>query len=463
MDLKNIQDVVNNYYCVGCGACAVHGKGASMELNKYGEYLPDAGAFQSSKEVAEVCPFLNPEWDEDHLAEDSFGTEYPHHSKIGFHAGCYGARVLDRGIREGGTSGGMGTWVALDLLRRGKIDGVIHAKAIERKKGSDPFFKYDISRSEVEVRAGAKTRYHVMEISGVMREVRETPGNYLFIGVPCFCKAVRRLQKIDPLIKERVRYVFSLVCGHYKSVNWTLSLGWGAGVAPEDLSVFQYRTKGEGIEARAYVFQATKKDGSVVQKDSAEVVGGKFNAGAMMLNACDFCDDVVGETADLTIGDAWLPKFAHDPGGTNLLIPRTKEMHDALLDGANRGEIKIQEISADEAASSQSGGFRQRREGLSYRLAKAQRAGKPTPIKRVEPGSVALSPLRKKIYDLRQESSKLSRESFTAALNEGDYEIYRAQMQAQFKKLRRLELLSSFWRAAFKRIATKFHAFLSKR
>lgn len=454
MSLKCIQDVVDNDYCVGCGACAYLNR-SSMELNRYGEYQPTIlkGAVEADLEAS--CPFLKPEWNEDVLADELFSPQHPKHEGIGTYIQCYGARVLSPEIRQAGTSGGVGTWIALALLRHGLIDGVIHAKAVEREGATAPFFKYAISRSEDAIREGAKTRYHVMQITGVMEEVRSTPGRYLFIGVPCFSKAVRRLQKLDPVIRERVRYVVSLVCGHYKSVNWTLSLGWSVGIDPVDLSAFQYRTKGLGIDARAYVFKAFAKDGRVSQQDSAAVAGGKFNAGAMMLNACDYCDDVVGETADLTIGDAWLPKFAHDPGGTNLLIARSDELHRVLLQGETEQEVELYPISANEAARSQSGGFRQRREGLSYRLAKATEAGHDVPIKRVKPGAIKLSRLRAKIYDLRQECSKLSRELFIEALESNSYENYQTKMSPHFSKLRKLEVVSSFWRAVGKRLGTK--------
>ena len=64
--------------------------------------------------------------------------------------------------------------------------------------------------------------------------------------------------------------------------------------------------------------------------DSAEAVGGKFNLGAMMLNACNYCDDVVGETADISIGDAWLPKYSFDWRGKNLLVLRNTVLSELI-------------------------------------------------------------------------------------------------------------------------------------
>jgi len=453
----DIDKIVRGGYCVGCGACAYQ-LGTSMRLNAYGEYEPalESQPPQAVKkpDACKACPFLAPEMNEDSLAEPLFASDGKHDERIGYHHAIFGGYVREGDFRAAGTSGGMGTWIGVELMRRGEIDGIIHVKpAQKRESQTDPFFRYAISRSEAQAREGAKTRYHAVEISRVMREVRESEGRYLFVGLPCMCKAVRRLQRLDPVLRERIVCVLSLVCGHLKSVNWTLSLGWGAGIHPSNIEAFQYRTKGPGIPARAYVFTATKKDppGEGHQQNSAAVVGGKFNAGAMMLNACDYCDDVVGETADITIGDAWLPRYDVDPGGTNLIIARTKKMAGILAAAREEERIHLEPITAKEAGDSQAGGFRHRREGLSYRLAKARKEGRWTPEKRVEPGAFPVSGLRKRIYDMRAKCAAVSREAFRQALDSDDYGIYERRMQPLFKKLRSMEVRSSFLRAAWGR------------
>lgn len=456
----SLHQVVDGGYCSGCGACA-YVLDAKMHLNAYGEYLPElpedhdpAGAKTTHAETA--CPFLRPDLSEDQLAENRFEGEGSHDPYIGYHIATYGGSVKEGSFRESGTSGGMGTWIGVELLKRGLIDGVIHVKPVAVREEEGPFFHYAISRTEKEIREGAKTRYHVIEISEVMSLVREHPGRYLFVGIPCLCKAVRRLQMIDPVIAERIVFVVSLVCGHLKSVNWTLSLGWGMGIHPRKLATFQYRMKGKGIPSRAYVFQGIDLAGDRVQKNSAELVGGKFNAGALMLKACDYCDDVVGEVADLTIGDAWLPKFDKDSRGTNLVIVRSKVLHNVLLEARVRRAIQLEAITAKEAADSQVGGFRHRREGLSYRLQKAREQGEWVPVKRVEPGSVELSKTRTRIYEERRQVARLSRDAFKDALEKNDYAWYVRKTKKHFRRLRRLELRSSFFRILCRRIRKLF-------
>ena len=444
--LKNqtLKDVINGNYCVGCGACAFKTSN-KMKLNQYGEYIPEFKNNEDSinDDYPHTCPSLKPELNEDILAAEHFIQHAKHDKYIGYHINIYGGYANEEGIRANATSGGMGTWIGIELLRLGLIDGVIHAKKKPDRQAQQPFFTYQISRTEDAIFSGAKTRYHVLEMSEVLNEVKSKEGKYLFVGVPCFCKAVRRLQKTDTTLAERIPFVASLVCGHYKSLNWTLSLGWGTGIHPESLKHFQYRTKAPDIPARSYVFRAFSENGEYRQEDSAKVTGGKFNAGAMMLNACDYCDDVVGETADITIGDAWLPRFDINNGGTNLIITRNPEI-DAVISNAHKeGRLQLESVTAQEAFESQAGGFRQRREGLSFRLEKAQKQNVWAPIKRVSPGGIKISSLRKKIYTERSRVAKKSRQVFVDALIKDSYQHYEKGMSTDFKKLRQLELSSS--------------------
>jgi coenzyme F420-reducing hydrogenase beta subunit len=435
-----------------------------MLLNGYGEYEPSLDEFSRNTgrlgeaDAASVCPFLLPELNEDELAKQRFAEWCDFDARIGYHHATFAGHALEGEFRSQGTSGGLGTWIAAELLSLGHIDGVIHVKPVQDRSQEDPLFAYQVSRSVEEIREGAKTRYHVVEMSQVMTEVRSTPGRYLFFGVPCMCKAVRRLQEFDSIISERIAFVVSLVCGHLKSLNWTLSLAWGSGIPPENLLDFQYRTKGPGIPARSYVFRAIARNPEqpVVQRNAATVVGGKYNAGAMMPSACDYCDDVVGETADLTIGDAWLPRFDVNDGGTNLLIVRNPALREVLQSAAESERISIEAISATEAGDSQAGGFRHRREGLSYRLAREAAAGNWTPEKRVKPGQYRVSRLRRRIYDVRSLVATKSREAFRRALDAGEYTLYVEAMQPILKKLRRLQIRSAFLRGGWKRIQRLF-------
>ncbi|MGE6698631.1 Coenzyme F420 hydrogenase/dehydrogenase, beta subunit C-terminal domain [Hyphomonas sp. NPDC076900] len=440
-DLKKVRD---GGYCVGCGACALPGgPGGKMRLTPYGEYEPDLAAAASPSQLEKACPFLAPELDEDHLAETFLDGRQQSSRELGYYNSISAAHVEEAEWRANGSSGGMVSWLAAELLRTGQIDGIIHARPVSPAPPGGPFYAYGISRTVEDVAAAAHSHYHVVEMSGVLEEVLKTPGRYLFIGVPCFVKAIRRLQTLDPRLNERIAFTIGLVCGHLKSVNWSLSLGWGAGIPPEELAAIRFREKGEDIPAKSYHF-AVRARGSddFLVRDAASIAGGRFNTGAMMLRACDFCDDVVGETADLTVGDAWLPEYQFDWRGKNMIVIRSTYLEALIHAAFDAGRLSLTPMSARQAADAQSGGFRHRREGLAYRLAGKQARGEWHPVKRsfnVRPPS----PLRRLIYTLRQGVSLISREAFVRARSAGDFGIYAGSVRRAMQRLRFVELVSA--------------------
>lgn len=450
-----LRAVLDNGLCIGCGGCAFAG-GGTMALDAFGFFtpeFPENGQHLDDKDLEKACPLLAPELNEDILA-DRFLEQTPHRdAHLGKYVDVFAAHVEEDDFRRSGSSGGMGSWVASELLRQDLVDGVIHAAPADRNGAEDPFFRYQISRSVTEVRAAAHSHYHVVETSQVLSEVKRVPGRYLFIGVPCMVKAIRRAQLADPVIAERISFTMALVCGHLKSVHWAVSLGWSAGVPPEDIGAITFRVKSENVPAKAYFFGVESKEtGETTVQDSAPMIGGKFNLGAMMPEACNFCDDVVGETADLTIGDAWLPRYAFDWQGKNMVISRNHTLHDLLTKAAEDGRISVDAMTPKEARQAQAGGFRQRREGLAYRLARARAAGRWVPEKRALPDMTRPGWIRGQIYRMRATAAQRSRLSFRKALDQRDLSLYETEMTAAFKRLRRLELFVASFRVLSMRL-----------
>jgi coenzyme F420 hydrogenase subunit beta len=455
---SEIDKVIETGRCVGCGGCAFLA-GGRMELDKFGYFRPVLPLNKQSAELANACPFLAPELNEDVLA-DRFLPDTPNRDhKLGKYFDVLAAHVEEDDFRETGSSGGMGSWIASELLNSGRIDGVIHARPVARTASEAPFFRYGISRRVEEIRRAAHSHYHVVEFSEVLVEVKRTPGRYLFIGVPCMVKAIRRAQVADSDIADRITYTLALVCGHLKSVHWALSLGWSAGIKPEDVGAITFRIKSEDVPAKAYYFQVENRaSGEGLVRNAATIVGGKFNLGAMMPEACNYCDDVVGETADVTIGDAWLPRYAFDWRGKNMVITRNNELGALIRSAKMDGRIRVEAMTAKEAVDAQSGGFRQRREGLAYRLAKDLAAGKWAPQKRSLADMERPGLLRSRIYDLRALVATRSRDAFRKALDSGDFSIYEAEMAGTMRRLRWLELFASAPRA----ISVRFRAMFAK-
>src|SRR4028119_516046 len=177
------KDIVRSGVCIGCGSCVAQADASSaqMNLDHYGHFKPAGSAEgfrRKTVSFAQTCPFSPSARNEDELADDLFPDAEHHHSSTGRFRAAYVGYVADEDFRERGSSGGMVSWVATELLRAGLIDAVAHVRAVENPQNEGRFFRYDISRTEEEIRDGAKSRYYPVELSDVLRTIRAIPGRY---------------------------------------------------------------------------------------------------------------------------------------------------------------------------------------------------------------------------------------------------------------------------------------------
>jgi len=404
-------DVVGAGLCVGCGACAA-GSGA-LAFDRRGLLTPSGDwAKARSDGFARICPFSPAARNEDEIAADRFPAPTHRDAQIGSYEQAYVGHVAEDGFRANGSSGGMVSWVAAELLRRGLVDGVAHVVAAD--PGHDGrFFSYRVSRSEAEIGAGAKSRYYPVELSQVLAEIRAVQGRYAIVGVPCFIKAVHLLRREEPLLAQRIPFTLGLFCGHMKSARFVESFAWQLGAPFEQVKAVEYRLKNPDRPANWYTAHLTLADGSARWQDWWHLADGDWGAGFFQNPACNYCDDVVAETADISFGDAWVEPYSSDGRGTNVVIARSPLLDDMLREGIARGQLALSPVDSAFVVETQAAGLRHRREGLAYRL----RVFPPRlPLqKRVQPASVAPPLRRRLIYRFRAAISVWSHRVFALA------------------------------------------------
>ncbi|MBV9882228.1 MAG: Coenzyme F420 hydrogenase/dehydrogenase, beta subunit C-terminal domain, partial [Sphingomonadaceae bacterium] len=400
--------------CIGCGACAVPG---AMTWDRNGHLKPRGDAAPPGAGFARICPFSSAAENEDALAARLFAGAAERDRRIGRFEAAYVGHA-EPAFRAAGSSGGMVSWVAAALLEQGLVDGVAHVAPTDPESGR--FFAYRISRDVAQLRRGAKSRYYPVELSEVLAEIRQVPGRYAVAGVPCFIKAVQLRRAADPLLADRISFTLGLFCGHAKSALLVESFAAQLGVGIGEVAALDYRRKDESRPANWYRTELVLKDGTKRAQDWWHLADGDWGAGFFQNPACDFCDDVVSETADISFGDAWLEPYASDGRGTNVVIVRTPALHDLLRAGMAGGQLQLAPVDADFVAATQAAGLRHRREGLGWRL--ARRRG-PRPVKRVAPQGRL--PLRRRlVYRMRQAIMRWSPRMLRLARAEARPDVY---------------------------------------
>lgn len=433
-----VDKVIDGNYCVGCGLC----QHAAPE--EFSTFLDSIGRVQATRigylqdSIAEhVCPFSDQGPHEDELAALLFSNASNHSPEIGAYAALYAGHVEEGQFRQNGSSGGMGTWIITELLRLQLVDVVV---SVGPNDGTYAFqFANSVTIDELGLRS--KSRYYPVTIGNELNDAFRF-NRVAIVGLPCFIKGIRRLAEVKPDIKRRIAFTVALVCGHLKTRAFGQLLAWQLGVHPSALSSIDYRLKLPDRAASRYGVTVWSHEGRKIEAPMEGLIGQNWGHGLFKVAACDYCDDVFGETADISIGDAWLPQYESDSAGTNIVVVRNAVLVQLIEIARGAGRLHLEPVPAAAVAASQAGGLRHRRDGLRYRLALKKHAGLWVPNKRVTPSLDHLPEKTQAIQDARMNLRDLSHALFMSALQKNDLQIFVVGIRPVIAVLDRLQRLS---------------------
>jgi coenzyme F420-reducing hydrogenase beta subunit len=412
--------VLNSELCVGCGLCAgLSSAVLQMNVTPRGEYQPSLRDGHTWTEVPasvqEVCPFSGAGPDEDALGKDEFdGRPGMNHSpQLGYYLRTEAAWVTDDAKRVGSSAGGLGTWIVHHLLENRIVDGVF---CVTESATDQALFEYRLVRDPAELAASRKSKYYPVEMSKILEELVNTEGRFAIVALPCFAKGLRLAMRAGLVPKEKIHCIIGLFCGHLKTRQFAHYLIRSCGLHEKDTVAVDFRKKVLDDRASEYAFEAraSRPDGTIESRQvrMRDVRFGNWGLNGFMLKACECCDDVVAELADISLGDAWLPEFVQDGRGTNLIITRRADLATIIAQGVASGELAVKPVSAAAVIASQDGGFRQRRQGLAYRLHLARQKGEWRPAKRVKPDGHSLKLYSRLIQHLRIRIAEATKAQF---------------------------------------------------
>lgn len=401
-------DLTDNKYDFGTGSWAVENKKITMKMDEYGEYHPQPinNTVNFSQEEVEklkqTCLSFSSKNEDDISAQLYRALPNIHYQReLGYYSHLYVGHVLEGNYRENGSSGGFGTWILVQLLKQGEIDGVIQ---VTKSSASDKLFEYGISTTVEEIISGAKTKYYPVEYSEAVRKVESQSGHYAIIGLPSYIMEIRLLMEQNPILKQRIRFTVGLICGHQKSARFADFLAWQCGILPGKLKSINFRKKTSDSPASNYNIEVVGEINGVertISKPMSELVGRDWGQGLFKVRASDFTDDVMNETADITLGDAWLPKYDQDSQGNNVMIVRNPIIQNVISKGIESGVINVDEVDAETIFQSQKSHYQHTRTELGYRLYTQKKRQRWIPPKRVNPSN-SFPWMRRMIQNQRQ-------------------------------------------------------------
>lgn len=436
MSQNVVNTIVANEFCIGCGICAgiCPQNALVMKFNEYGEYNPylENDCLERCELCLHVCPFHYNNENENVLGTSLYDNteDIKHLSETGYYLDSFVGYSPD--FRQNSASGGMATWLLTTLLRENFVDYVITVNA---HKDPDQLFQYTIFDDEKSILTSSGSVYYPVEMSQVIKTLLDKPGRYAIVGLPCFLKGLRLATQKSKKLKDRITITVGLVCGQMKSKHYTTYLSTLANAGGK-LQKVKYRGKSPDKPASNYYFHCINEngdEGKIFWKDGvAEAWVNRW----FTPNACNFCDDVFAELADVVFMDAWLPEYSHDSRGTNLAIVRTPFINDLILKGNKENQIDIDNIPMKKVIESQQGVIDFKQKLLAYRLYLAKKNGLKVPVKRVEMSN-KINLFKKQEIKVKCEMQKASKNLFIANYEDNilNIMIFRNGMRMYLQKM----------------------------
>jgi coenzyme F420 hydrogenase subunit beta len=284
VSLINIEDiglrpVVDKSVCRECGDCIKVCPGVGLEHGPY-----------SAEAIPELCQSWGPILE---LWEGYAADEKIHHK---------------------GSSGGAATALALYCLESRVAGGVVHIAADPQ----NPLVNVPVfSRTMGELLRATGSRYSPAAPCLAFGWIESADSPCVFIGKPCDVAALRKAQRLNSRLAEKVALAISIFCAGTPSANGTHEILDVLGVRLNQVIELRYRGCGwpgftTAVDVKGNEYQMTYEQswGNILTK--------------YVQPRCRFCADSTGEFADVSCGDPWYKKPSVACEGSSLMLLRTE-------------------------------------------------------------------------------------------------------------------------------------------
>jgi coenzyme F420 hydrogenase subunit beta len=331
------EDVIKPGLCTQCGSCVGLSKGSLQFKEKKGIPLPVRVQDGSmGKECYEACParFCNyPE-----LNKSVFG-KVPASWLSGVVSRSFIGHASDEFVRRNGASGGVITAVLIYLLESGKIDGAVCLKV----GGKVPYrAEAVIARTKEEIIACAQSVYSVTPTNLILQELDEVEGKFAYVGLPDQVASIRKLQALGNKAALKIEYVLGPYMGTQMYFESIRSFLRSHGVKSEEEIVdLKYRAG----EWPGYL-QIKLRDGRILK---AEKFYYNYLIPFFIASSSLQLVDFTNELCDISVGDAWSPKYEEMRGGHSVVLGRSEKGLGVLEEMQEAGMLTLEKVELSEA------------------------------------------------------------------------------------------------------------------
>ena len=355
--IKTIQDVVDWGLCVGCGACYYICDKAAVSLvnvNSIGIRPKFKGdVCQNCVKCLSICPgfFVEAGLGAETILNDSMDNVL-----IGSTLEIWEGYASDQKLRFRASSGGILSALALYCLERENMEFVLHTGTDLNKPLSNITVQ---SRTRNDLLARTGSRYSPSSPCDSLIYIEKSEKPCVFIGKPCDVAAVSQLRKKRPELNANLGLVLSFFCAGTPTTGATLDLLSKLGIDHDRVNEVRYR--GDGWPGNFVVsYNQGKNEELLTYKESWHFLQ-KFRS-----FRCHLCPDGLGESADISCGDAWHRYSEQKDIGRSLVLVRSDRGKEILHRAMDAGYLTLTVSGLSEVFAAQ--GLPQRKREVFGRL-----------------------------------------------------------------------------------------------
>ena len=333
--LKN--EVINQGNCVACGTCLGLFPDQLIEVEHSSGPRPilRSGAELNSNYLLDSCPGYSINYGE--LNKEIFGKEITDYL-VGNYQESWIGYTKNPKIRRNGASGGVLTAILIYLLEEGLVDGVV----VIEQGNPDPWSARPIIATNPEkIKECSQSVYVPVMTNKFLNEAKYFKGNLAYVGLPFQVASLRRLQVMGHKDALKVKYVFGPYKGtsiYFEAIKSYLRSNGVKGL--EEVAKIKYR---DG-EWPGYL-RIDLKNGRILRSPKFYY---NYLIPFFITKESLISVDFTNELTDLSVGDAWSPKYENQAGGFSVVLARSEKALILAKEMENKGLLALEPVTHDE-------------------------------------------------------------------------------------------------------------------
>ncbi len=256
---------------------------------------------------------------------------------LGPHEACYLSHSSDPDVRRTAASGGSISQLAIGLLEGGHVDGVLVWRMVygEARPRTEAF----VATSREEILDARGSKYCAVDFPrDALPKIEAFAGRLAVLTLPCDASFLRHRMEKDESLREKVRCVLTLFCGHNSEPALTELVTRRLGVSWPEVRELRYRT---GPWRGAL---SVRTSGGRARQCPTPRFTHWQNLHFYSQRKCLSCVDHYGFDGDICAGDSWALDAKERDLKPTMLVARTPRGAE-LLAVASRG-LEMQPVEA---------------------------------------------------------------------------------------------------------------------